>query len=398
MSRYLLRIAAVVLLSLAVAAPSVAAQNATPSAAESLLTALGYPELHVTVTDSAIQAPAEVPAGPTLLTVDNQTNEGTGVFLIAPPPGMSMDEFRATAEATPPQGATPSAEEEFPSFFYDAILSGGPSVGPNGHGQAVITLQPGDWAVASEGNQPPAMIKVTEGATPTAAAEPKADLSVNLQEYAITIPQQIDPGPKIWKMSNVGQQPHVMYMVKTPRLLTMDEVMSLLQLPENATPAPESGLPNPQEFEDVGGMTVLSAGHTAWMAFDLEPGYYVAICFIPDKVSHQPHAALGMVSIFTVGTPSGGTPMAGTPASASSNSVEIKSFAFNPATITVPAGTTVTWTNQDAAPHTATAVDKSFDTGRLDQGQSGTFTFDKPGTYTYTCTFHPSMKGTVIVT
>jgi plastocyanin len=134
------------------------------------------------------------------------------------------------------------------------------------------------------------------------------------------------------------------------------------------------------------------------MAFDLEPGYYVAICFIPDHVSHQPHAALGMVSVFTVGNLAGGTPAAASPASASSSSVEIKDFAFTPPTITVPAGTTVTWTNHDAAPHTATADDKSFDTGRLEQGQSGGVTFDTPGTYTYTCTFHPTMKGTVVVT
>jgi plastocyanin len=58
----------------------------------------------------------------------------------------------------------------------------------------------------------------------------------------------------------------------------------------------------------------------------------------------------------------------------------------------------VTWTNQDFAPHTATADDGSFDTGRLDQGETGSVTFDQPGTYTYTCTFHPNMKGTVVVT
>jgi plastocyanin len=115
-------------------------------------------------------------------------------------------------------------------------------------------------------------------------------------------------------------------------------------------------------------------------------------------VSHELHAALGMVTPFTVGTPAGGTPVAGTPASASGSAVEIKGFAFNPATITVPAGTTVTWTNQDSAPHTATADDTSFDTGRLDPGKSGSVTFDKPGTYTYTCTFHPNMKGTIVVT
>jgi plastocyanin len=399
MSRYLLRVAAVVLLSLSLAVPSVvAAQDATPSAAESLLTALGYPELHVTITDTAIEAPAEVPAGLTLLTVENTTKEDTGVFLIAPPAGVSIEVFRATAEATPLPGATPGAEEEFPSWFYDAILSGGPSVGPSGRGQIVIDLQPGDWAVASEGNQEPSLLTVTEGATPAPAAEPTANLTVDLQEYAITIPQQVDPGPQIWKLSNIGQQPHVMYMVKTPRLLTMDEVMQLLQLPENATPPP--GLPNPAEIENVGGMTIMSAGRTAWMAFDLQPGYYVAICYIPDKESHQPHAALGMVSVFTVGggAAPGATPATSPESGASAPAVEIKGFAFNPATITVPVGTTVTWTNQDAAPHTATADDKSFDTGRLDQGQSGSVTFDMPGTYTYTCTFHPNMKGTVVVT
>ena len=126
-------------------------------------------------------------------------------------------------------------------------------------------------------------------------------------------------------------------------------------------------------------MTVLSAGRTAWMAFDLQPGYYVAICFIPDKQTHEPHAALGMVSVFTVGGGApGATPVASPQNAVSGTSVEIKGFAFNPPTITVPAGTTVTWTNQDAAPHTATADDKSFDTGRLDQGKSASVTFDKP--------------------
>ena len=164
MPRYVLRIAAVVLLSLSLAVPAVvAAQDATPSPAESLLTSLGYPELHVTITDTAIEAPAEVPAGLTLLTVENTSKEGTGVFLLAPPPGMTMAEMRASAEATPAAGATPGADEEFPPWFYDAVLSGGPSVSPGGRGQAVVNLEPGEWAVASEGNQEPSMLKVTEG-------------------------------------------------------------------------------------------------------------------------------------------------------------------------------------------------------------------------------------------
>ena len=78
--------------------------------------------------------------------------------------------------------------------------------------------------------------------------------------------------------------------------------------------------------------------------------------------------------------------------------VEIKGFAFNPATITVKVGTKVTWTNQDAVAHTATSVDgKSFDTVLLNQGETGSFTFDKVGTYDYICTPHPKMQATIIV-
>jgi plastocyanin len=79
------------------------------------------------------------------------------------------------------------------------------------------------------------------------------------------------------------------------------------------------------------------------------------------------------------------------------NSVEIKDFAFGPGTLTVKVGDTVTWTNKDITGHSATADDKSFDTGVLSQGESGTFTFTKAGTYGYHCTPHPNMKGTIIV-
>ena len=78
--------------------------------------------------------------------------------------------------------------------------------------------------------------------------------------------------------------------------------------------------------------------------------------------------------------------------------VEIVDFAFAPDVIEVSAGTTVTWTNMDSAPHTATAEDGSFDSGELGQGESFSFTFEEPGEYPYICTFHPNMTGTVIVT
>ena len=79
------------------------------------------------------------------------------------------------------------------------------------------------------------------------------------------------------------------------------------------------------------------------------------------------------------------------------NYIEISNFNFSPATLTVKVGDTVTWTNKDSMSHSATADDKSFDTGVLTKGQSGKVTFSKAGTYTYYCSIHSSMRGTIIV-
>lgn len=91
-------------------------------------------------------------------------------------------------------------------------------------------------------------------------------------------------------------------------------------------------------------------------------------------------------------------PAATEPAPAANIAVSIQDFAFNQATIEIPVGTTVTWTNNDAAPHTATSTDGVFASGRLDQGQTFSFTFTTPGEFAYFCEFHPGMQGTVIVT
>jgi plastocyanin len=101
------------------------------------------------------------------------------------------------------------------------------------------------------------------------------------------------------------------------------------------------------------------------------------------------------------------TPTAATPGpvgassspGAAQNAVTISGFAFSPASITVPAGTKVTWTNQDSATHTITADDgKTFDSGNVATGGTYSFTFTTAGTFAYHCAIHSSMKATVIVT
>ena len=82
--------------------------------------------------------------------------------------------------------------------------------------------------------------------------------------------------------------------------------------------------------------------------------------------------------------------------SQSTNAIDIKDFAFNPDTITVTKGTTVTWTNKESAPHTVKGT--AFTSGTLNQGQSYSYTFNEAGTFEYLCGIHPSMRAKVIVT
>ncbi len=85
-------------------------------------------------------------------------------------------------------------------------------------------------------------------------------------------------------------------------------------------------------------------------------------------------------------------------AASSSGAVTIKDYSFNPKSLTVHVGDTVVWTNQGPSGHSATAYDGSFDTGVLNKGSSGSFKFDKAGTFRYHCTPHPFMKASITVT
>ena len=78
--------------------------------------------------------------------------------------------------------------------------------------------------------------------------------------------------------------------------------------------------------------------------------------------------------------------------------VEMRDYEFFPAKLTVNAGAEVSWLNGDAVPHDAVAADGAFDTGRLDGGETGSVVRDlPPGTYSYVCTYHPGMEGTITV-
>jgi plastocyanin len=82
---------------------------------------------------------------------------------------------------------------------------------------------------------------------------------------------------------------------------------------------------------------------------------------------------------------------------ASSNTINIVNFTFTPGTLTVKAGTTVTWANNDTTTHRPTSDNGVFDSGDLAPGATFSFTFNNTGTFSYHCSIHPYMTGKVIV-
>ena len=83
--------------------------------------------------------------------------------------------------------------------------------------------------------------------------------------------------------------------------------------------------------------------------------------------------------------------------SAANVAVKIDNFVFGPQAITVPVGTTVTWTNSDDIPHTAVSTDGVFKSKVMDTDEKFSYTFTKAGTYSYYCSVHPKMTGQVVV-
>jgi plastocyanin len=103
-----------------------------------------------------------------------------------------------------------------------------------------------------------------------------------------------------------------------------------------------------------------------------------------------------MLNLKTLAVAAGLSVLLALPTLAADHAVAIQGMKFVPATIEVAAGDTITFTNMDSAPHTATANDGSFDTGRLGKGESAQVTIGGAGSFDYICQIHRAMKGSVV--
>lgn len=138
-----------------------------------------------------------------------------------------------------------------------------------------------------------------------------------------------------------------------------------------------------------------------WVWIILGVVVVVGIIVFVVMMSGKPGGLYGTTATPTVGavtspvaTVAGQTKVVTTPVPASS-SVSIENFSFNPGTLTVAVGTTVTWTNNDSTTHTVKS--SSFNSSSLAPGDTFSFKFDSKGTFNYNCGIHPTMTGTIVV-
>ena len=127
--------------------------------------------------------------------------------------------------------------------------------------------------------------------------------------------------------------------------------------------------------------------------------YSIQTAFMKTKIFYQ-YIFLLLISAFAIiscGKSSGYGNNNTTTTPPVANAVSIVNMSFSPATLTVPVGTNVTWTNNDNMTHTVTSDSSGFDSGDITMGSKYSRVFSVAGTYTYHCTIHPTMKGTIVV-
>jgi hypothetical protein len=298
---------------LLVLAPAATAQESTPAmgsptAATSMLAGLGFPDLVLTTDGTDFELPAEVEAGRYRLVVENSNDQlSADVALALVPSGLDsaevIAEFQAADEA-----------EEQPSSFFALTFVGGAYAFPATTGDAIVTLAPGAYIVneaaysETDDEAPSANIYKTltvTGELPE-LTDPPADVTANMLEMAFEMPDTIPAGPHVWQINNTGSFPHFMVIDRAPGPVTDAQIQATLDMFFGmATPvASPEGTPvemiDPDTFEFVGQGQILSPLQSNWYEFDLEPGTYVAFCFLAGPGTVPTHAAMGMFKIFTV--------------------------------------------------------------------------------------------------
>jgi hypothetical protein len=286
-----LRIVVVAFSLLTVSVAGVTAQEATPGTS-SAFASLGLPELKVTITDTGIQAPAEASAGLTYVTLDNQSQQGLDATFVVQPEGVTLEQITSDLQ---------QQQDTVPDWAYTTVFAGGPVAAAGGTGAAVVDLMPGDWFIATTDTEKPVdpvALKVSGDAENAGPGAVPSDLKLTMKGYKFDFPEEVAAGPQVWEVTNDDPIPHFAVLMWYPGPVTEQDVQAMLNS-DSGTP-PTNLTVDPSKFEEVGYVPLHSQGEISWAEVNLTPGTYIALCFMSDKGSQVPHAAMGMFDIFTV--------------------------------------------------------------------------------------------------
>ena len=262
----------------------VLAQDATPAAS-------GLPRLEITLTDEGFELPDGIQAGRYEFAAINTGTQTMSHFGIGRfPDEVTEQEIEAFFAA---EG------EDTEALAFDDIGFVGAADWPQ-PGQApvtgVIDLQPGRY-IAFKPLEDEAPVRFTVEGTFGTYEEPTSDLTVTLHEMMIDLPDAaFTSSPLRWKIENTGAFHHEVAVLPVPPELDADMFMTMMSLPEDATPPP--GMPA-FEYQPVHAIGILAPQSTSWLDVELAPGHYLAACMLPFGTGY-PHAMDGMYVFFDV--------------------------------------------------------------------------------------------------
>lgn len=299
MRRIIVLLAAVLAMCAGASSAAIAQEApAGPQSADRAIANLGYPELHVTVTDDGLEAPDRIAAGRVVLTVENQRDAATVVAPIQLADGDAIDDVVAAAQTT-------GTGNDALMPYEDATWAGGePAMPGESTTGMVITLTPGTWYLldASDLKTLPPTLTVTGDLPQDTGEVPGTAVSIEMTDFQFAMPDRIEAGTHLWKFTNTGRQLHDIHILRVPDGTTPDEVLSALTRPEDAEVKPGDLVAN-ENMIPMFGFGIMSSDQAIWTDVSIEPGTYVIVTWMNEQESGVPQFALGMLSVFTVVEP-----------------------------------------------------------------------------------------------
>lgn len=276
------------LLTLTVLILAVIVAACGPAAASTLAPEVNIPQITIKTTDHAFEVPAQVEAGLVSINLINEGQEPHHAQLFRLNDGVTQEQFQDALQQSPDA-----------AFGLITMTGGAGVVDPGLSQQVIVELTPGQYVLVcfvpghdgvphlAKGMM--ASMEVVASEVQTKAPEIKADGVVKLLDFSFVLPTQIKAGPQIWRVDNTGGQGHEIMLIKLAEGKTMEDVGAFMEAPHGVPP-----------FTNTGGFQAIDPGKSGWMVLNLEPGNYVALCYVPDPASGHAHMELGMIMPFSV--------------------------------------------------------------------------------------------------